>query len=306
MVSTDEKVALTSSEGCFICGSSVFEQLTEPYLRCINCGHEILDDDPTQSFIINEPLEEKITKKTTSLDRFKNRTTEHFGLSDSKMLLLDIGSASGRFLFFQSENYERVAGIEVTNECLNFSRSVFGLNIYEKIDAVPEGINMATAWHSLEHIPILALLDILAQLSMKLTAGGRFIISVPNGNSRQRRWFRERYAYFDVPNHIHQFTSASLDHLLSNFGFRQVGQVTSWPYNTFGYTQGILNTLTHSHNYLYYRLKRRSQKKNFRADLANFMLLPFILPVCGLLSILDAFEKTKSSVITVCYEIKKP
>lgn len=240
----------------------------------------------------------------TGLDRFKARVLSLFDSGVERKLLLDIGSASGKFLHQNAARYSRVTGIEITPEALKFSRRVLGLEVAEDIREVPDEISVATAWHSLEHIPERHLLELLDSLSRKMAANGRLVVSVPNGASLQYRWFGVAYAYFDVPNHLHQFTPDSLGRLLERFGFSHVTTVSSWPYNTFGYTQSLLNVVTRTHNYLYYRLKRRSRKPSFPLDIANGILLLIFVPVGWLLGLVDAVNLKSQGVITACFEKK--
>lgn len=86
--------------------------------------------------------------------------------------MLDIGSASGKFLYQNAGRYSRATGIEITPESLKFSRQVLGLDIIEDIQNAPEEISAATAWHSLEHIPEQHLLSLLDGLSRKMAIGG--------------------------------------------------------------------------------------------------------------------------------------
>lgn len=287
---------------CFVCGGHDFVKHTDEYLRCITCGHEVLEETQAQGFILNDPLTKKDAQRVTRLDRFKASVLRRFDSSSGKGQLLDIGSASGKFLFLNASRYQQAFGIEITPKAIAFSRDILHMNIKENIHDVPSGTTIATAWHSLEHIPAQALVEMLSMLSKNMVDGGRLIVSVPNGASRQYRWFGKAYAYFDVPNHLHQFTVVSLEKLLSRFGFLPVETVNSWPYNTFGYTQGLLNAITKTHNYLYYRLKRRSRKPSLSLDMLHALLLPVLVPVGWMLGLLDAVNLKYQGVITVCYE----
>ena len=289
---------------CFICGGIEFESPTEEYRRCKHCGHEVLLDPQTQCFIINDNLCEKEARRMTGLDRFKASVLSLFDSGMERKQLLDIGSASGKFLYHNAARYSRATGIEITPESLKFSRQVLGLEIIEDMKKLPDKISVATAWHSLEHIPEQPLLELLDGLSSKMVVGGRLIVSIPNAASWQYRWFGTAYAYFDVPNHLHQFTPDSLGQLMQRFGFQHVATVSSWPYNTFGYTQSLLNIMTHTHNYLYYRLKRRSRKPSIPLDIANGLLLIFFVPVGWLLGLVDAVNLKHQGVITACFEKK--
>ena len=252
--------------------------------------------------MVNDHLSEQEARRVTSLDRFKARTLCFFDIGMERKQLLDIGSGSGKFLLHNAGRYSRATGIEITPESVKFAREILTLDIVEEIQEVPGEISAATAWHSLEHIPEQRLLDLLDGLSHKMPAGGRVIVSVPNAASWQYRWFGRAYAFYDVPNHLHQFTLGSLGSLMQRFGFRQVAAVNSWPYNTFGYTQGLLNILTHTHNYLYYRLKRRSGKPSLLLDAVNALLLLLVVPAGWLFGWFDSLNLQRQGVITTCFE----
>ena len=289
---------------CFVCSCPEYDSATDEYRRCTNCGHETLLATDRQGFIINDVLSNEYTRRITSLDRFKSRVLSQFDADLNRQLLLDIGSASGKFLYHNGSRYANSIGIEISPESLKYSRQTLDLNIVENIDDVPDGIAMVTAWHSLEHIPANELIVLLDTLSHKIISGGRLVASVPNGASRQYRWFGTSYAFFDVPNHLHQFTPTSLECLLHRFGFHTVQTVSSWPYNKFGYIQGLLNMMTKTHNYLYYRLKRRSLQPSWCHDVSNGFLLIIAAPLGWLLGLFDTVDLKHQGVITTCFEKK--
>lgn len=286
---------------CFICHGRAFTDAA-PYRRCNECGHETLATSETQTFILNEPLTLAGVARTTMLDRFQCGAIERFGGTARDGRLVDIGSGSGRFLYRQRRNFARHCGIEITPEAIAFGTDTLGLNIVNSIEAVEGEIAIATAWHSLEHIPAAALEPLLRSVAAKLRPHGRFLVSVPNAASFQHRWFGRRFAFFDVPNHLHQFTPDSIHRLFTAHGFERVGQLISWPYNGFGYVQGLLNLAGGEHNYLYYRLKRRSARPSRARDAATFLLLPLVLPLAAGLSLLDACCRNRQGVLTYCFE----
>jgi hypothetical protein len=303
VVPTNGENALNKADvRCFVCGGIVIERRKNDYRSCINCGHETLVSTRKQNFIINDYLSKKEIYRITSLDRFKTKTLVFFDNTINRMQLLDIGSASGKFLYHNAGRYIRAMGIEITPASVKFSRQVLGLDIIEDIHKAPEEISFASAWHVLEHIPEQHLLSLLKGLSGKMSSGARLLVSVPNCTSWQYRCFGRTFAYYDVPNHLHQFTPESLERLLKRYGFQKVGTVRSWPYNIFGYTQSLLNIITQSHNYLYYRLKRRNRRPSVPLDLANGLLLIFAIPVSLALGMVDAINLKRQGVITTCFE----
>ena len=293
---------MTSEQGCIVCANPAFEHRTAEYRRCTACGHEVLERTQAQGFIVNDPLEEADARRLTMLDRFKLKVLAAIEGSRPRELLLDIGSASGKFLLQNAARYPRRLGIEVTPDALAFSRNVMGLEVVESIDEVPEGVSAATAWHSLEHVPAAELFRLMEGLAARLSPDGRFLVCVPNGASRQYRWFGSAYAFFDVPNHLHQFTLASMNLLMKRFRLVPVATFRSWQYNVFGYLQGFLNVITGTHNYFYYRMKRHSIPPSAWLDLASFALIPMILPVACLLALWDSFDSEQEGVITLCFK----
>lgn len=289
---------------CFICGGEVFRVRTVPYLACIGCGHETLRSGRVQSFILNDPLDSIDVRKTDCLGQFRGAVLSRFCEGLERKCLADIGSASGKFLYQNKHKFETVFGIEITDAAVEFSRSVCGLQIFRDLGDYEGGVSVATCWHSLEHFPADALCRTLKVLNRRMESGGRVIVSVPNNKSWQYCAFGEAYAFFDVPSHLHQFSPESLKILFERFGFHQVASVVSWPYNVFGYMQSLLNVVTRSHNYLYYRFKRRSVQPEGSKDLLNGVLLLVAIPVGCLLGVVDGLWPNRQGVITVCFEKK--
>ncbi len=287
---------------CFICQGGEFAPVTAAYRQCRRCGHETLATAAPQTFMLNDPLNADDVKRTTALDRFQDAVLDRFRGDATKGQWVDLGSGSGKLLFRNRGKFARCCGVEITPAAVAFSREVLGLNIVTDIGQVAGEVTFATAWHSLEHFPAPALEALLSRLGTNMPAGARFIISVPNAASWQARLFRTHYAFLDVPNHLQQFTPDSLRRLLDTHGFRCAGPIISWPYNAFGYAQALLNLIMRDHNYLYYRLKRRTPVKAWPRDAANFLLLPVVAPLGALFSLADAISPARQDVSTFCFE----
>jgi hypothetical protein len=293
------------ASSCFICGGTGFDQITPQYRRCTACGHETLTAHQGQAYMLNDALTTKGIDRASRLDRFQSAVLERFTGGGKRRQLVDIGSGSGKFLLLNGRKFERSHGIEITPEAVNFSQKELGLNIVADIADIPGEIDAATAWHSLEHFPEPALLALLEQLRAKIAADGCVIVSVPNAASFQYRLFRTRYAFFDVPAHLQQFTPNSLERVFARFGFQRTAVATSWTYNVFGYVQGLLNLVIPGHNYLYYRLKRGRPRASVARDLASLCLVPLAAPVALLLSVVEAACPGRQAVLTCRFE-KRP
>ncbi|MFI5337657.1 MAG: class I SAM-dependent methyltransferase [Opitutales bacterium] len=287
---------------CFICGGGTFDHVTPQYRRCTACGHETLAGGQTQAYIVNEKLEAPPAARASLLERFQGAVLERFSAGRPRGRLVDIGSGAGRFLARQGGKFQHCCGVEITPAAVEFARRKLGLTIVGDLAAVEGGIDVATAWHSLEHFPAPALGALLAGLQAKVRAGGCVIVSVPNAASFQYRCLRERSAFFDVPSHLHQFTPDSLGRLFQAHGFVCTGTAVSWPYNAFGWIQGLLNVALPGHNYLYYRLKRGHPRASVGRDLAGLLLLPAAGPLGLGLGLLEAARPARQAVLTCCFE----
>lgn len=274
------------------------------YRPCARCGHQVLADGQGQRYIVNSILDVRLATRPGHLVRMQSTVVERIR-ADGRFLL-DIGSGSGKFLYCNRERFDRVLGIEVSKPCIDFSRRQLGLDIR---DSLPEGVSppsVVTMWHSLEHIPINSLLELLNSISKVADAKTRILISVPNNGSWQYQWFGCRYAYFDAPNHPHQFSDASLDLLMQNFGFKKDSQFFLFPYIVFGYVQGLLNCVMPTHNYFYYRFKRGTLfeytcVQRYLLDLYALLGLAVAIPLGVVLSLLDWMCPAKQGVITRCF-----
>ncbi len=283
---------------CIVCGNSRLVPRHD-YIGCLDCGHEALSADTGQTYIVNDPLESDAPDRVTALDRFKNAILQRW--MQGSGILVDFGSASGRFLHQNRRFFDNLIGVEVTAEVAEFSRHALGLDVRATVDALPAGIDVVTCWHSLEHLPREVLPTVVNGISGRLGDYGRVIISVPNAGSLQYRIFGRKYAFYDVPNHHHQFSMRSLDLVMASAGLARQALARSWVYNLFGWVQGTINVVGGGHNYLYYRLKRRSGQDRPLLTSAHLALLPLVaLPALAFAGV-EAGCAQRQGVITACY-----
>lgn len=292
---------------CFICGCEDFTS-SNIYLKCTNCGHEVIKTLKSQAFIINDVLSREMVESLDALDRFKRHVLKKCAVRHD--FLLDVGSGSGKFLYHNGRLFTKCMGIEITDECVEFARDQLKLSVEKELPKVADPISVVTFWHSLEHMPSDTIEDVLKQISSQTSYETRVIVSVPNSDSLQYVLFKEGYAYYDPSSHIHQFTARSLNILMDKYGFEKLSSFFSFPYSSFGYLQGWLNKFNRVHNYLYYRKKRgytfdKNRVELLVLDVYNLLLLTIILIPSLLLTIFDYFSLNKGGVITACYGKKR-
>ncbi len=73
------------------------------------------------------------------------------------------------------------------------------------------------AQHVLEHIP--DPLSFLKQARAMLQPGGKLVLAVPNFDARLRRLTPRAWGWYQVPVHLHHFSSRALQRLLRDAGF---------------------------------------------------------------------------------------
>lgn len=293
---------------CFICGSKCYDY-GDNYVFCKNCEHQIINNNEVQCFIINDILNEKKILRKNILIKFMEKVV--LSCSSTRNFLLDIGSGSGAGLFHLRKYFKEIAGIEITEECIKFAREKLNLKIYNSIEEInSSNISVATFWHSLEHIPTDELKKILVFLKKNTDNFSILIISVPNVASFQYHLFGKDYAYYDFPNHIHQFSYNSLILLMKHFDFYEDKNIYSFYYIFFGYLQGFLNKFNRIHNYFYYRRKRNFNfgLNNWQLrllDYYNLILIIFFIFPAFVLTLLEYIFDKKRGVITICFKKKK-
>ncbi len=296
------------NQNCFICGGILGKGVTTDYLKCQSCGHAVLKDEGKSGKIINENLDSQKAAKTSALSEYKR----NFLLSNvnEREKLLDIGAGSGGFLFRVKADFLKAEGLEITPECVEFAIKELGVRVVADIADLGSGYSAITIWHTLEHFSRDFLKKEMPEIFKKLNPDGKVVISVPNENSFAYGIFGERYPYFDVANHLQQFSVKSLNLYMAKMGFRAEKMSFSFPYSGFCWLQGLLNFFNRRHNYLYYRKKRGwtfglTGNKLKMLDTWNLILAVILFPLAAFGTLADAFSKKGGATINACYGRKR-
>jgi SAM-dependent methyltransferase len=289
---------------CPICGGPLGSSTTEAYRACGVCGHELLAAGQQQQFMVNDRLEPDDGGRTDHLISYQKRVAKR--ITSDRRLLIDFGCGSGRFLAACRDSFTAVLGVEISAPSADFARSALGLRVES---ALPRDLNppsLVTFWHSLEHLPLPVIQDTLDELSRVCDQDSRVLICVPNAAASQYLILGEKYPFFDVPNHLHQFTPQSLDLLMKRHHFEREKRFIGLPYLVFAWTQGILNLFQNIHNYAYFRTKRGWDfdlphgRRRF-LDLMNLISVPAALAGAIPLLALDLVWAQRRGAITACY-----
>ncbi|MEC7782597.1 MAG: class I SAM-dependent methyltransferase [Bacteroidota bacterium] len=139
-----------------------------------------------------------------------------------KGTLLDIGAGTGDFLNQAKKSGWEVTGIEPSAAARKRAFEK-GINLFEEEAEVGERkFDVITMWHVLEHVP-----DVEKQIEWiknHLSIGGVLIVAVPNFNSYDAKYYKNFWAAWDVPRHLHHFSSKSIKTLFEKNGFSLIEQ----------------------------------------------------------------------------------
>lgn len=134
--------------------------------------------------------------------------------------LLDIGCGVGDFLCQVRKNNWEVVGIEPSDDAKNIAESRLGFRPIapEASNALPDAsFDVITLWHVLEHIDDLHFQT--SEMVRLLKPGGRLIIALPNYQSFDCQYFKDKWAAWDVPRHLQHFSPQTLQRMIVSLGF---------------------------------------------------------------------------------------
>lgn len=131
--------------------------------------------------------------------------------------LLDIGAGTGDFLKQAKNEGWKVTGIEPSPDARR-KASEKGIDLFQNIDSVStQKFDAITMWHVLEHVPDLQYQ--IEWLKNHLNENGVLFVAVPNFNSLDAKHYKNFWAAWDVPRHLHHFSTKSIKILFEAHGF---------------------------------------------------------------------------------------
>ncbi|MCT8339345.1 class I SAM-dependent methyltransferase [Flavobacteriaceae bacterium TK19130] len=142
----------------------------------------------------------------------KCKLIDSYNKSSSKKIL-DIGAGTGDFLVEARNRGWNVLGIEpnINARQLAEKKSLRLIDDVENIEN--QKFDVITLWHVLEHLPNLE--SQIEKLEALLKPNGILVVAVPNFRSYDAVYYKEFWAAYDVPRHLHHFSRKSLKKLFS-------------------------------------------------------------------------------------------
>ena len=147
--------------------------------------------------------------------------------------LIDVGCGTGAFLKKMKESGFQVVGVEPQAEAREKASSK-GLQVFENQELITDGPgnewHLITLWHVLEHQP--HCVKSLQQFYRLLAPGGWLIIAVPQYKSFDAAFYKQFWAAYDLPRHLHHFSAQALVFAAQNIGFRK-SKIMGMPFDAF-------------------------------------------------------------------------
>ena len=222
---------------CYLCGNSkcslihdnIRYNLSPRPFRCDNCGFVFLYPRMTpemekefyeKTYRYNYDIQTAEDLWQASLPEAKKRVLRFNELYGKDSRLLEIGCASGYFLFEVKDYVKSVTGIELTKEYVKYAKSK-GLNVKDSLNEVPDNsCDLIFMFHVLEHIddPI----NFLKEVKKKLSQNGKLIIEVPNVDDVLVSVYKIKNHldfYWEIA-HNYYFSKMSLGKVLESSGYR--------------------------------------------------------------------------------------
>ncbi len=201
-------------------------------VQCNKCGFMYLNPRPNQSAINkyydleeyhpHNLSEESLFDKIYSAVRKININAKRKLISKlytNGRSLLDIGCATGEFLQNMKDNNWDVQGMETAKDARKIA-SQNGIKISENLDHVKDNFDVITMWHVLEHIHDVD--ELMKNIHRILKDDGYFILTVPNSNSLDAKYYKSEWIALDAPRHLYHFRPEDINSLLDKYDFQLV------------------------------------------------------------------------------------
>lgn len=286
--------------GCPICHSDrykiyrkeVFNYQHASIVQCENCGHiySLITKEVDTDKLYSDEVYRVVENWGSVFDRILNweygRVIKKIeSLVSRKGSLLDFGCGKGKFGWLAAKDKWEVKCVETSEERAEYARSVYHLDVntafYSTGKIFENSFDVITLFHVLEHLP--QPMELTAALTRdNLKEEGLLVIEVPNINSWQSSFAKEKWAHLDVPRHINHFTEKRLKKMMADLGFTPVRT------SSFSVHLGVLGMLDSL-------LKLCGYKKNIIFELKNrrsirlLLQIAFVLPFALLLECLAAW-----------------
>lgn len=173
--------------------------------------------------------------------------------------VLDIGCGNGGFLkSLKSFGTYKLMGSELSENSAKRAAGHKDIQLFigslKNEDFENESIDLITLFHVFEHLTNPK--DTLEFIQQKLKKNGTLVMSFPNVDSWQSKFFKGHWLHLDPPRHLFLFKPKDFIEIMREMGFELVKEkYFSMEQNPYGAVQSILNLFTRKRDVLFESLK---------------------------------------------------
>ncbi len=220
-----------------ICTDHLVSQQPFAIQQCDQCGFRFTNPRPDEATIGSYyKSDQYISHNDARIDPISlaYRAVRNYTLRSKLALInklnqetgrvLDVGCGTGAFLETCKAGGWQVMGMEPDADARAIATEKLQAAVLPDLDALmgTTPFDVISLWHVLEHIPDLN--RVIPQLNSLLAENGTLLIAVPNSDSYDASFFRENWAAYDVPRHLHHFTPLTIEPLFRKHGFSLTAQ----------------------------------------------------------------------------------
>jgi SAM-dependent methyltransferase len=178
--------------------------------------------DTYQPYLKNPEDEASPTQRFSNQHQVDRRCRHVIKHAPHQGHILDIGCATGLFLNGMKQAGWQTSGVELSTYAATYAQQQFGLSVFNgtvEAAAFPdEQFDVVTMWDVLEHV--IDPLATLHEIRRILKPGGMLAVSLPNPIAFERYWFKDSWAGWDRPRHLHLFTPDVLQAYFAKTGLK--------------------------------------------------------------------------------------
>lgn len=234
---------------CPICRSVISQKRSRTkyryFLTCQNCGGYFAKRKPNAVYSENYFAEKGATVISNLFSPLLNlfylsrvnRVRLHIPKNGSRVL--DYGCGSGKLVAQLNNSGIKTIGFEPSSGARKIAKKQ-GIPVYDKLMRGTKYFDLVMFWHSLEHTDSPA--DVIAKIKPILKVGGKLLIAVPNIDSLEAKFTREKWFHFSYPFHLVHFTPRAIKIMLDQNGF-EIESIDFFnpEYTISGLVQSLLN-----------------------------------------------------------------
>ncbi len=260
---------------CIICENVIHKPFYEGLLKCKTCGHVFADLSISNSELrelyrknyffgdeyIDYVADSNILRKNF---RLRINSLSEFVNKETHKNLLEIGCAYGFFLDEVKNQFEKVKGIDISDDAINYANNVLKLDATEADFLAYQSdmlIDVVCMWDTIEHLKEPQMY--IEKLSKITPTGGLLAITTGDINSFIARIRRKNWRLIHPPTHLHYFTKKTLKQLLEKYGYKVIHIEYCGFYRSLDFTLYNILVLRSQLEWLYNLIKKWNFNYNY-------------------------------------------